>query len=432
MGRSWVASSLIGVIVSGFLLAGYHFSSVFIRSAVVLEGFFQQAFLLQNKGLLTFLLPVQYSFFTLLSFVSAWVCIEQARRFSRFIYIAGAIFLTVLLSPVLAFCGFLFEPVSGAVAVLAAGVIGSIYGSSKSYQQARRLQQYFVGRISTAKFQELVNNPQPGKLCERKEVTVLNCAILNFPELSSQMEPVDLEKMGSFFLRAAAEFLVSKGAYLESCNAQGVRVFFGMIEKGEDHAAAGVKAALELRQRLVNLEHEILSRWHRKAIFGVALATGEVSIGLFGFREFQFYSAVGEPVDFCRRLSSVNLVYGSQILMSARTYLMTKDDAEVRPMEMVYAPKMHQISEVYELLAEKGKLTEMEGRARDEFWHGVVSLRKNAFGEAVQHFRRAKIEGREDAPLRYFLERAESGLHEGAPDKNVEGVAGHLRVLTNN
>lgn len=432
MGRSWSASLLMGALVSGLLLAGYHFTSIFIRAAVEMEGFFLQTLVLPGDRDLLFSLPLQYGYFTVMAFLTAWVCVEQQRVSGKVVYMAGAVFLTVLLSPILAFCGMLFEPLSGATAIVLAGVAGAVYGGSTSIQRARQLQKYFVGRISTAKFQQLVNSREPVSLCQRKELTVLNCSILNFPDLSSQMEAAELEKMGSFFLRAAAEFLVARGGYLDNCNAQGVRVFFGLMEKGDDHAVEGCRAALELRQRLVNLEQEILSRWHRKAVFGVALSTGETSVGLFGFREFQFYSAVGEPVDFCRRLTGVNLVYGSQLLMGARTYLMTKDFMEARPMEMVYAPRMHHISEVYELLAESGKLSDDEARARDEFWHGVVSLRKGAFGEALQHFKLAQLEGREDAPLRYFIERAEAGLKDKDADKSNEGVAGHLRMLTTN
>ena len=49
-----------------------------------------------------------------------------------------------------------------------------------------------------------------------------------------------------------------------------------------------------------------------------------------------------------------------------------------------------------------------EIKARDAFWQGVVSLRKGAYKEAVQHLESAKLSGREDQPLKYFLERAEA------------------------
>jgi len=432
MGRSGLASVLIGVVVSGLLLALYHLTGLFFMGAVKLEEIYLGIFILPSKTELEFSLPLQYGYYTVLAFVSAWICMELPRKFSRVAYLGGAVFLTLLLSPLLAFCGVLFEPLSGAAAILVAGVTGFIFGSTKEGKRGHNLLRYFAGRISTEKYQQLVTSKQPVDLSGKKDLTVLTCRIMNYPELASQMESADLEKMGTLFLRAAAEFLVSKGAYLDSCNAQGVRVFFGMLDHQDTHAQDGCHAALELRQRLINLEQEMLNRWHRKPAFGVALASGPMSLGLFGFREFQFYSAVGESLDFSRRLCSVNLVYGSHVLIAARTYNLVKELFEVRPMEMVYAPRMHQISEVYELMTEKGKLNDEEIKARDAFWQGVVSLRKAAYKEAVQHFKKAQIEAREDLPLKYFMERAEAGQGDEKAPAEPKGTAKHVRVLTAN
>src|SRR6185295_15945677 len=139
-------------------------------------------------------------------------------------------------------------------------------------------------------------------------------------------------------------------------------------------------------------------------------------------------SAVGEALDFSRRLCSINLVYGSHVLVGARTFALTKEQFEARPMEMVYAPRMHQVSEVYELLAEKGTLNDEETKARDAFWQGVVSLRKGAYKEAVQHLQTAKLDGRDDPPLKYFLERAEAGLRDDESGNDTRSAGRHVRV----
>lgn len=432
MGRSSAASLLIGTLVGATLLALYRFTPVFVLGASKLEGLYQDIFVLHDGARPGFHLPVQYFYYTVMAFVSAWVCLELPRPFGRVAYLAGAVFLTLILSPALRFCGVLFEPFSGAAAIILSGLCGMIIGGTETGQRHHRLQRYFVGRLSTAKFSRLIATKGPLDISGKRELTVLTCRILNYPDLSSQMEPHDLEHLSSLFLQATAEFLVARGAYLDSCNAEGVRVLFGMPDEDEAHAVHGCRAALELRQRLVNLEQEMQNRWHRKPVFGAALASGPMSIGLFGFREFQFYSAVGEPTDFSRRLCSINLVYGSRVLANSRTFHLTNEAMEMRPMEMVYAPRMHQVSEVYELLAEKGSLNDEEVKARDAFWQGVVSLRKGAYKEAVRHLETAVIDGREDPPLKYFLERAEAGLRDDDSDGDTRGTARHVRVLTAN
>jgi hypothetical protein len=79
---------------------------------------------------------------------------------------------------------------------------------------------------------------------------------------------------------------------------------------------------------------------------------------------------------------------------------------------------------------EKGKLNEEQTKARDAFWHGVVSLRKGAYKEAVGHLKRAQLDGRDDAPLKYFLERAEAGMKEDRVEPEGKIAAKHVRVLT--
>ncbi|HSI64352.1 MAG TPA: hypothetical protein VLE43_14590 [Candidatus Saccharimonadia bacterium] len=438
MGKSWTVSLIVSAIVSLLLLAIYERTELFLQWALNLEDFFYTVFILPKQDTMMFSKPLQYVFLVVMSFVTAWVCLDLPRVFGKVAYLAGAIFLTMLLSPVLAFCGILFEPFSGTIAMLFAGLAGLFLGSTEKGKRQHALLRYFAGRISTEKFNEIVQSKKPVELSGKKDLTVLTCRVLNYPELSSQMEPHDLEQMGSLFLRAAAEFLVSKGAYLDSCNAEGVRVYFGMLEGEDTHAVNGCKAALELRQRLINLEQEIQNRWHRKPFFGVSLATGPMTTGLFGFSEFQFYSGVGESLDFSRRLCAINLVYGSHVLINSRTYSLTKEHMEARPMEMVYAPRMHQISEVYELLAAKGSLSDEELKARDAFWQGVVSLRKGSYPEAVAQLKKAKIEGREDAPLNYFLERAEAGLKDdkastsSSASETTRSSTRHVRMLTAN
>ena len=95
----------------------------------------------------------------------------------------------------------------------------------------------------------------------------------------------------------------------------------------------------------------------------MAFSTGPAMCGLFGIDHFETFSAVGDVIDFSSQLCALNAEYGSKVLISARTYALVKDNAEVRPMEMVSAPGSSQMSEVYELLAEKGTLPEADTRA---------------------------------------------------------------------
>src|ERR1700712_2163163 len=155
MGRSWAASLLIGVLVSAALLALYHITEIFFFAALHTRDFYHTSFVLPPGNELHFVLPAQYAYYTIMAFVSAWVCQELPRTFSRLAFIAGAIFLTFLLSPALAFAGIIFEPLSGSAAILISGLSGMILGASEPGQRRHKLMHFFVGRLSTEKFQQL-------------------------------------------------------------------------------------------------------------------------------------------------------------------------------------------------------------------------------------------------------------------------------------
>ncbi|MBX7206839.1 MAG: adenylate/guanylate cyclase domain-containing protein [Verrucomicrobiaceae bacterium] len=427
MSTKRAAILIIGVVVCVPLLALYH-RGLFGDLAGWLERTYRQVFVLREEHLAR-VVPLQYAYYTFMAFFSAWVCAEMPRQSRKFGFIFGAVFLTLILSPALAFNGVLFEPLSGAAAVIGAGFLGILISGTERGQRAHFLRRFFIGRISEGAFVQLVGAKELPKLTGRRELTVLSCRVLNYAELGTELEAEEMEKLSSGFLKAVAEFLVSKGAYLDSCNEDGVRVLFGFPLADEQHAATACRVALELRVRLVNLAQEMENRWHKRPALGVALASGDMTCGLFGFSEFQFYGAVGESLEFSQRLCAINAIYGSHVLLSNRTFHLAEGAIEVRPMEMVFAPKIHAVSEVYELLSGKGALTEDEAKARDAFWQGVVHLRKADYKAALESFNQSRIEGREDAPLRYFSDRAEAGAREDASTVDQQGSARHVRLL---
>jgi class 3 adenylate cyclase len=341
-------------------------------------------------------------------------------QWRRFAFLLGGTFLTVTFACVMAMSGVLFEPVSGSLALWFAGIAGIAVGGTVNGYRRHVMREYFVGRMSTRLFEELADQNNPAKMTERREITVLTCRLLNHAGLSTGIEARQFEELATHFQRSVTEFLIARGAYLDDCDPRQVRVFFGFPLSDEHHALHAVQVAAVLRTQLSVVTREIEQRFGKKAQIGVAFSTGPAVCGLYGVSHFESFSAIGDVIDFASQLCVLNAEYGSKVLISARTYALVKDNAEVRPMEMVCAAGSSQMSEVYELLAEKGTLSEQDARARDAFWQGVVQYRKGDLKQALASFNSATLEDREDAPLKYFTERVEAALKEKAvPEKET-------------
>lgn len=425
MNRNHAAAMLIGVLVCIPLLALHYFGS-FQSTAAWFASLYARGLVLPAGGLAP-AAWLQYFYYTVMAFVGAWVCIEMSSPWRRLAFLLGATFLTFTFGCALALTGVLFEPVSGVLALWAAGIAGIAAGGTVNNYRRHIMRGLFVGRLSTRQFEDLVDQDNPKKMTERREITVLSCRLLNHAELATSIEAPQFEELATQFQRGVADFLIARGAYLDDADPRHIRVFFGFPLSDEHHALHAVQVAAVLRTHLAGVAREIESRFGKKAQIGVALSTGPAVCGLFGTDHFQSFSAVGEVTDFASQLCALNADYGSSVLLGARTYALVKDAAEVRPMEMVSAPGSSQMSEVYELLAEKGTLPEQEARARDAFWQGVVQYRKGELKQAQESFKSATLPGRDDAPLKYFVERVDAAL-KAKPGSDKE-AAKHARKL---
>jgi hypothetical protein len=124
----------IGILICLPMLALYHFG-VFPQAAQWIAERLPRYLVLPDEGIHTSL-PLQYSFYTLAAFSSAWLGLELPAVWQKYLYLFALSFLTCLLTPLLALNGVLFEPFSGALASSFAGLLGIML--SDSSQTIRR------------------------------------------------------------------------------------------------------------------------------------------------------------------------------------------------------------------------------------------------------------------------------------------------------
>jgi len=424
MNRNQAAAMIIGVLICAPLLALYHFG-VFIGLATWFETLYSRIFILQAP--LRHSLLIQYGYYTCLAFITSWVCIEMTSQWRRFAFLLGATFLSATLAFLLVFTGTLFEPVSGILAIWLAGIAAIAASGWLNGHRTHIMRGLFAGRISTKAFEQLIDQDNPSKLTGKREISVLSCRVLNPAELASEIDGDKFEEISAQLQRSITEFIVTRGGYLDDCDAESTRALFGFPIADENHAIHAAQVAAALRAQLSTLTRETEQRYGKRPRFGVALSTGDAMCGLLGMDDFQSFSANGEVCDFADRLCHLNAIYGSRVLLSAKTYARVKDNVEVRPMEMLYNTSGQPHGEVYELLAEKGTLPEQDARARDAFWQGVVQYRQGDNNKALESFQNASVEGRDDAPVRYFIELATSALKDGG--KGARSVPKHGRLI---
>lgn len=405
-------SIIVGLLVSTCVFVLYEIG-FFLRPAAALWKFYESSGIFPDGAGRGQVDLVQFVVFTGLALGVAWCVIDIPRTSLNATVAAGSLILVVGLSFTLALYGIYFEPFSGSLAIVSSFVLGAGYSRTRQGRRKRLLLAVLGSRISQDfLLKQLGSN---GDLAESKKraVSVLTCRIFNHPQLMEELEPEELVELTNLFLKDTVEHLMAKGGYVDESRPEGVRVFFG-VNPTANHAVQACKAALELHKRLGNLNAECERRWFQSLRYGIGVSSGTVTTGIFGSQREAFFSGVGTQIGFSRRLSTLNRHYGSSILIGAGCYFEAKKQLEVRPMEMVFIEEEDVMTEVYELLEEKGRLGDEHRKSRDAFWEGVIYYREGKYDLALEQFNAAGITGHEDAPRDYYIAKVEEELvHSG-------------------
>ena len=423
-----IGVSVFALICSILLLGGFQAVGKWIEELYVSRG------LMGAEGI------VRVYWFEILVMLAAsmgvsWSIIDVSQVAQK-IMVAFFVFLLVLgISPTMAMYNILFDPTAPLLAVVLSSVAAFVYSGSEPGMRKRVLEDTLGSRVSVKVFRRLLEAKEPMSFSgATRNVTVVTCRLFGHVELREKLDPAEFTKLSNLFLRSVSTFLLSRGAYLDESGPDVVRVFFGMLEDTDDHANEACKAALELKSRLKSLSQESETRWFQKLQFGIGIASGPATVGIYGAQQEFFFSGIGTDTEYSRRLSIANLRYGSHILLGPETYELVEEAFEFRPMEMYYDPETDRLREMYELIGAKENFSDEAREKRDLFWKGVIFMRERKYEEALDVLSRAKTPGVVDSPLEFFLSKAQEGISspEGSEASKIKEFTedGHARLIS--
>ena len=350
---------------------------------------------------------LQYFLILLLSFGIAWTVIDLNRIPLKLGIALAALAETVTATWVANLHDAYFSPFASITAILVATGAAFAFAQSATGRRKRLLQQMLGDRVSGRAFARLVNGDEPLNFDgELRAATVVVCEILTHEELLATLRTDNYVAMTNSFLENAADFLVERGAYLDECDGESLRVVFGAPLPDADHGRLACEAALELAARLEAVNRECLAKWGKVFDWRLGINSGEIIFAAYGSRRLGALSVSGEPVEFARRLCAANSIYGTRMLIGSQAFALAEEAIEVRPMELIQRhPDGTSREEVYELIAHKDQLSEPQRARRDLFWKGVVYFRKNLLDRSLATFMEAQEKYGTDGAVEFYIRR---------------------------
>ncbi|WP_457571757.1 CHASE2 domain-containing protein [Desulfovulcanus sp.] len=230
----------------------------------------------------------------------------------------------------------------------------NIYRFIFADRQKRQIRQAFSKYLDPNVVEQVVSNPEKLKLGgEKLELSVLFSDIRGFTSISERLKPEQLVSLLNEYLTEMTRIVLKNKGLLDKYIGDAVMAVFGAPLHHDRHAMDACNTALEMMEKLKELNEQ----WRAKSIplldIGIGINTGEMVAGNMGSIERFDYTVMGDNVNLASRLEGLNKVYGTNIIVSEFTKDKVEGEFWFRSLDLVRVKGKENAVEIFELLGSK-------------------------------------------------------------------------------
>jgi adenylate cyclase len=300
-------------------------------------------------------------------------------------------------------------------------LVVSLYRALFEEKEKRRVRNAFGQYLSPEVIRRLLLNP---KLVEprKTEITVMFSDIRGFTSISEKLDAQDLALFLNQYLDDMTRIVFARQGTLDKYIGDAVMAFWGAPFEEPGHPGRGCNSALEMMDRVRELQKQWAAEGKPRLDIGIGLNTGVASVGNMGSSLRYGYTALGDAVNLSSRLEGLNKEYGTHIIVSESTYEEAKGEEFIfRELDLIRVKGKAQPVVIYELLARASELT-AELKSRLDAYAAAQKLYKDRqWSEAQQQFQSILDQWPDDGPSRAYWKRCQEYLFD-EPPSSWDGV----------
>ncbi|HUI92197.1 MAG TPA: adenylate/guanylate cyclase domain-containing protein [Chitinivibrionales bacterium] len=215
--------------------------------------------------------------------------------------------------------------------------------------------------------------------------------IQGFSTFSEKLgSPTRLVELLNEYLSEMTDILLKRDGMLDKYEGDAIIACFGAPMPMDDHAKQACLTALDMQRRLAELRKKWTAegdKWPaivHEMRMRIGINTGRIVTGNMGSKTRMNYTMMGDPVNLAARLESAAKQYGVFTMISNFTCDLVKNDFEVRQLDKITVVGKSEPVTIYELMAEKGKLSTGTAQMRDLYSKGMAHYCKQEWDKAVE------------------------------------------------
>ena len=186
-----------------------------------------------------------------------------------------------------------------------------------------QIKKQFEHYLEPKMVKKLQQNPDLLKLGgETKELTFLFSDIRGFTPLSEkyQSNPADLTKVINKFLTPMTNIIMKNGGTIDKYMGDCIMAFWNAPIDTANHRELAIKTALEMIEKLKELNKNNGFGDNNKINIGIGINTGKCIVGNMGSEQRFDYSVIGDSVNLASRLEGVSKNYDATLVVGEDTY----------------------------------------------------------------------------------------------------------------
>jgi adenylate cyclase len=258
---------------------------------------------------------------------------------------------------------------------------------------------------------------QPRKV----EISVMFSDIRGFTSISEALDAQELAEFLNAYLTDMTRIVFKNRGTLDKYIGDAVMAFWGAPFEEPGHAEGACQAALDMMNRMAELQKEWAEQGRPKLEIGLGINTGIASVGNMGSVLRYGYTAMGDTVNLASRLEGLNKEYGTHIIVSETTFREVKNPALIfRELDLIRVKGKLQPVTIYELLwSSEG--TDSLSELAQAFTKARALYRSRHWAKGQAAFEEILKRWPEDGPSRAYWKRCQDYLFD-APPPGWDGV----------
>lgn len=282
------------------------------------------------------------------------------------------------------------------------------FHTTRERNQVRRA---FSHYMAPSIVEELARRPDKLKLGgEKRTVTLYRSDLAGFSKMSEELEPQELVLAMGEYLTAMTDIVMSHEGFIDKYIGDAIDGVFGAPADDPEHALHAVRAALESRARLAEINAADLPSLHgRKLQQRIGLNTGVGVVGNIGSRRRFNYTVTGDSANLASRIEGANKFYGTSILASEATVNLAGRSIAWREIDTIKVVGRAGAVRIYEPMGLVGHIAPETLSSIEVYAEGLRCWRSQDFEGACRRFESL---AETDPASRFFLSRCRHLMQE--------------------